>query len=136
MQGFDDLAPDELLNAIESVGVRCNGVFIPLNSYENRVYRIDLVEPLQLAVSVQGGEVESVVAADPRRVVAKFYRPGRWSDQQILEEHQFSRELADHELPVVAPLAAGAGSTLFHYNNFRFALYPCGASLPQRSTVN
>ncbi|HAC33866.1 MAG TPA: hypothetical protein DCF45_05030, partial [Gammaproteobacteria bacterium] len=61
MQGFDDLAPDELLNAIESVGVRCNGVFIPLNSYENRVYRIDLVEPLQLAVSVQGGEVESVV---------------------------------------------------------------------------
>ena len=132
IQGFDDLAPDELLNAIESVGAGCNGVFIPLNSYENRVYRVDLVEPLQLAVSVQDGEVESVVGADPRRVVAKFYRPGRWSDEQILEEHQFACELAEHDLPVVAPLTLGAGSTLFHYHNFRFALYPCvGGRAPE-----
>jgi Ser/Thr protein kinase RdoA (MazF antagonist) len=75
-----------------------------LNSYENRVYQVGIEEGAPL--------------------IAKFYRPGRWSDQQIAEEHEFSLELAGHELSVVAPWRNPAGETLFNYQGFRFALYP------------
>jgi len=104
------LTPDRMLDALESVGLRGDGRFIALNSYENRVYQ----------VSIEDGP----------SVVAKFYRPGRWRDAQILEEHAFVCELAEREIPVVAPLQlAGADAdagqrTLARFDGYRFAVYP------------
>jgi len=92
------------MDAVESQGFRCDCRTFALNSYENRVYQVGIEEGQPL--------------------IAKFYRPGRWTDEQIVEEHRFCSELAEHELPVVAPIGNGAGETLFHYKNFRFALYP------------
>ena len=97
------LSPDEVLAAVESAGLRTDGRLLALNSFENRVYQ----------VGIEG--------AAP--VVVKFYRAGRWSDAAIVEEHAFARELADAELPVVAPLEF-AKSTLLHFAEFRLALYP------------
>ncbi len=103
-QPYKDLGPDTILDAVESAGYRCDGTQLALNSYENRVYQVGLE------------------AAEP--LVVKFYRPKRWSDATILEEHVFSQELADLEITAVPPLAAPDGTTLYSYNNFRFALYP------------
>lgn len=100
---FAQLQPDEILGALEGVGFNCDGRFLVLNSYENRVYQIGIED------------------ADP--VVAKFYRPGRWSDASILEEHSFTAELADQEIPVVAPLQTD-GKTLHHSGPFRFSVSP------------
>jgi Ser/Thr protein kinase RdoA (MazF antagonist) len=97
------LSPDVVLAALESVGIATDGRLLALNSFENRVYQ----------VGVEGG----------KPVVTKFYRPGRWSDAAIDEEHAFACELAAAELPVVAPLRV-ADSTLLHYSNFRFGVYP------------
>lgn len=101
---YQDLTPDRLLNAVESVGWRCDGRLLALNSFENRVYQIGMED---------GGQL-----------VAKFYRPGRWSDDAILEEHAYTLELAEREIPVVAPLQDAAGHTLHGFEGFRFALYP------------
>jgi len=102
---FARLTPDCLLDALESVGLRGDGRFLALNSYENRVYQVSL--------------------EDERTVVAKFYRPGRWSVPQILEEHEFVAELAEREIPVVAPLPLGdSRATLAEYDGYRFAVYP------------
>jgi len=101
---FNILTPGFIMDAVESQGFRCDCRTLALNSYENRVYQVGIEEGLPL--------------------IAKFYRPGRWSDEQILEEHQFCLELAEHELPVVAPWTNEAGASLFHYDGFRFALYP------------
>jgi Ser/Thr protein kinase RdoA (MazF antagonist) len=109
MNGDDDVAPyadldhQAVIDAVETLGHRCDGRVLTLNSYENRVYRV-------------GRE-----GAPP--LVAKFYRPGRWTDAAILEEHVFSHELADAELPVVAPLVDG-GTTLHWFDGYRFALFP------------
>ena len=100
---YDGLTPDVVLDALESVGCRGDGRLLALNSYENRVYQASLED---------GGHV-----------VAKFYRPGRWSDAQILEEHAFATELAEREIPVVAPLQLRQG-TLHRFGGFRFAAYP------------
>jgi Ser/Thr protein kinase RdoA (MazF antagonist) len=100
---YSDLSPETVLDAIEALGVRCDGRVLALNSYENRVYQIGLEE------------------ADP--LVAKFYRPNRWSDAAILEEHAFARELAAQEIPVVAPLDPG-GRTLHEHRGFRYAVFP------------
>lgn len=101
---YQDLSPDRILDAVESTGRHCNGHFHALNSYENRVYQIGI---------------------DERDfIVAKFYRPGRWSDEAILEEHSFALELAEREIPVVPPLRDERGETLHHHQGFRFALYP------------
>lgn len=100
---YDALTPEIILEAVESYGVRCTGGLLALSSYENRVYRVDTED------------------AGPR--VAKFYRPGRWSDAAILEEHEFAGRAAEHEIPVVAPLAH-AGRTLHEHRGFRFAVYP------------
>ena len=108
---YYSLTPDRVLDAVESTGLQVDGRQLALNSYENRVYQVGLD------------------GAAP--VVAKFYRPNRWSDAQILEEHAFTRELADREVPVVAPLAF-AGKTLLFFEGFRFALYPrCGGRAPE-----
>jgi Ser/Thr protein kinase RdoA (MazF antagonist) len=105
---YDALTPDLILDAVESAGLRCDGRLLALNSFENRVYQVGI--------------------EDAQAVVVKFYRPGRWSDAQIAEEHEFARELAQAELPVVAPLPIGeggvAGGMLQAFGGFRFALYP------------
>lgn len=101
---FHRLTPDFVMDAVETQGFHCDCRILALNSYENRVYQVGI--------------------EDGKPLIAKFYRPGRWSDQQISEEHDFSSELADHELPVVAPWRNAAGESLFHYHNFKFALYP------------
>ncbi|HEX6706358.1 MAG TPA: serine/threonine protein kinase [Albitalea sp.] len=85
---FAGLTPDLVLDALDSVGLRGDGRLLQLNSYENRVFQVFL----------EDGSV----------VVAKFYRPGRWTDAQILEEHSFTAELAADEIPVVAPLVLAA----------------------------
>ncbi len=101
---YSALTPDLLLDAIESIGLRCDGRLLALNSYENRVYQVGMEE------------------GPP--VVAKFYRPARWSDEAILEEHAFTRELAEREIPVVAPMILAKGATLHCHADFRFAVYP------------
>jgi Ser/Thr protein kinase RdoA (MazF antagonist) len=100
---FAGLGPDAIIAAVESLGIVCDGRVLALNSYENRVYRLGR----------EGGAP----------LVAKFYRPNRWTDAAILEEHAFSAELRAQELSVVAPLAF-AGETLHHHGAFRFALFP------------
>jgi len=101
---FDRLTPSFIMDAIESQGFRCDCRIFALNSYENRVYQVGIEE------------------AEP--LIGKFYRPQRWSDKQIIEEHQFTLELAELELPVVAPWLNDAGESLFAYQDFRFSLYP------------
>jgi Ser/Thr protein kinase RdoA (MazF antagonist) len=88
---------------MEELGFRCDGRFLALNSYENRVYQIGI--------------------EDREPVVTKFYRPGRWSDEAIHEEHSFSTELADADIPVVAPLTID-GKSLHHSGNFRLSVSP------------
>lgn len=100
---FSALTPDLVLDALESTGLRCDGRMLALNSFENRVYQV--------------GQEEGAP------VVAKFYRPARWSDDTILEEHAFTQELAEREIPVVAPLVL-QGKTLHEFAGFRFAAYP------------
>ncbi len=97
---FYELTPDRILDAVEACGLRATGRCMALNSMENRVYQVE-VEP---EVDVEGG-------GDEFRVV-KFYRPGRWSEEQILEEHRFLHELAKAEIPAVAPLPFPDGATL------------------------
>ena len=99
---YEGLTPDAVLDALESIGLRGDGRMLGLNSYENRVYQVSL--------------------EDNSYLVAKFYRPGRWSNAQILEEHAFGLELAEREIPVVAPQVHG-GRTLHEFNGFRFAVY-------------
>jgi len=101
---FDALTPAFIMDAIEAQGHFCDCRILTLNSYENRVYQIGI--------------------EDSEPLIAKFYRPQRWNDAQIIEEHDFTRELAEHELPVVAPLRNNAGESLRHYKDFSFALYP------------
>ena len=98
---YASLAPDLVLDAVSACGLWPDGRLLALNSYENRVWQVGL--------------------EDGAPVIAKFYRPGRWSDAAIVEEHLFARELADAELPVVAPLAF-EGHTLLQHGGFRYAL--------------
>jgi Ser/Thr protein kinase RdoA (MazF antagonist) len=100
---YAGLTPETVLDALEGAGLRGDGRLLALNSYENRVYQVWL--------------------EDGSSVVAKFYRPGRWSDAQILEEHAFVHELAEHEIPAVAPLVL-EGRTLAEHAGFRFAVFP------------
>ena len=81
---YEKLSPDLILDAVENAGFDVNGSLFNLNSYENRVIQIGI--------------------NDQPPVIAKFYRPHRWSDDQILEEHQFSLDLANHEIPVTRPI--------------------------------
>lgn len=104
LDSYVNLGPDQILDAIESVGYVCDGRVFALNSYENRVYQIGI--------------------EDAAPLIAKFYRPGRWSDEAIQEEHAFTIELEQKEIPVIAPLSDANGATLHHAGPFRFALYP------------
>jgi Ser/Thr protein kinase RdoA (MazF antagonist) len=100
---YDSLTPDHVIEAVESAGYICDARLLALNSYENRVYQVGI--------------------EDAQPVIAKFYRPGRWSTEQIQEEHDFSLELAEAEISVVAPLRNASGATLQRYGNFQFALF-------------
>jgi Ser/Thr protein kinase RdoA (MazF antagonist) len=100
---YASLTPDLVLDAVSACGLWPDGRLLALNSYENRVWQVGL--------------------EDSAPVIAKFYRPGRWSDAAIIEEHLFARELADAELPVVAPLTF-EGHTLLRHGDFRYALSP------------
>ena len=100
---FSLLTPDSVLNALESIGLRSDGRMLALNSYENRVYQIGMEE------------------GPP--VVAKFYRPLRWTDDAILEEHAFVHELVEREIPVVPALALDGGKTLHSFDGYRFAVF-------------
>ena len=100
---YSRLTPDVVLNALDALGLRCDGRLLSLNSYENRVYQVGQEEGLPL--------------------VAKFYRPARWSEKQILEEHAFASELAEAEVPVVAPIVLNE-RTLHDFEGFAFAVYP------------
>jgi len=102
LQPFNGLTPAVVLDAAAAAGLDPDGRLFALNSYENRVYQLH-------------------GAHGP--LVLKFYRPARWSDAQIGEEHEFTAELAATELPVAAPLTLG-GKTLIHYQGFRFACFP------------
>ena len=84
LQAYAQLNPDTIIDAIETAGYICDHRILALNSYENRVYQIGIEEQ------------------EP--IIAKFYRPGRWSDEMIMEEHQFTQELANNEIPVLAPI--------------------------------
>ncbi len=99
---YSGLTPDTLLDAVDQCGYQTDGRFIALNSYENRVYQVG---------------IEAEVP-----IIAKFYRPGRWSNAAIAEEHGFAIELAEQEIPVVAPLHINA-TTLHTYKGYRFALF-------------
>lgn len=103
VSGFYDLTPDPILDAVESLGYLTDGRILALNSYENRVYQIGIDEQ------------------DP--VIVKFYRPQRWTDDCILEEHVFTAELAALEIPVVPPTVIN-NQTLHNHQNHRFAVYP------------
>lgn len=103
IEDYSLLSPDLVINAVESTGRLSDARVLALNSYENRVYQVGMDEGAPL--------------------IAKFYRPQRWSNAQIREEHVFSRELAAAELPIVAPLADAAGETLFEFEGYRFALF-------------
>jgi Ser/Thr protein kinase RdoA (MazF antagonist) len=127
---YAGLTPDIVLDALEHIGLRCDGRQLALNSYENRVYQVGLEEqssadhlaPLA-PVNVSGPLLPAQPPGPSSPVIAKFYRPERWSDEQILEEHAFTLELAEREIPVVAPLEF-AGRTLHSFAGFRFAVYP------------
>ncbi len=99
---FATLTPDCVLNALESIGLRCDGRLLGLNSYENRVYQVGI--------------------DDSAPLVAKFYRPARWTDEAILEEHAFVQELVEREIPVV-PASTIDGKTLHHFDGFRFSVF-------------
>ncbi|MRI31709.1 serine/threonine protein kinase [Endozoicomonas sp. OPT23] len=100
---YESLTPDRVLDAVESQGFLSDARIMALNSYENRVYQVGIEDDLP--------------------VIAKFYRPGRWSREQIQEEHTFSHELKDMEFPVVAPIMNDNGETLFEFEGFQFALF-------------
>ena len=100
---YDRLTPDMIIDAVESAGYLSDARLLALNSYENRVYQVGI--------------------EDSTPLIAKFYRPERWSEAQILEEHRFSLELQDAEISVVAPMVNDQGATLHTFEGFQFALF-------------
>ena len=101
---FASLTPERILDALEDAGIDCDGSLLALNSFENRVWQAGV--------------------HDAAPVVAKFYRAARWSDAAIREEHRFTAELADAEIPVVAPRPLSSGGTLHHWQDLRLAVFP------------
>ena len=101
---FFALTPDRVLDAVEIGGLRCTGRCLPVRAFENRVYEVEL--------------------DDERRLIVKFYRPGRWSRETILDEHRFLDDLAAAELPVVPPMDLGTGVTLPEIDGISYAAFP------------
>src|SRR2546429_4872260 len=101
---FFGLTPDRVLEAVEAGGLRSTGRCLPLRAFEIRVYEVEL--------------------DDERRVVVKFYRPGRWSRATIEDEHRFLADLAAAEVPAVAPMDLGTGTTLNEIDGILYAAFP------------
>ncbi len=101
---YDNLTPDIVIQAIESLGFISDARVFALNSYENRVYQVGIDEQTP--------------------IIAKFYRPLRWTDEQIIEEHQFAQLLADTDLPVIPPTKDDNGNTLHLFAGYRFSIFP------------
>lgn len=115
---FERLTPEIIMDAIEKQGFECDGRVFALNSYENRVYQIG-------------------IEGEAKAIIAKFYRPNRWSNAQIQEEHSFCFELADHEIPVITPVLNSKSDCLFSHNDFSFSLYPqVGGHAPELDYKN
>jgi Ser/Thr protein kinase RdoA (MazF antagonist) len=113
---FAKLKPDTIIDALESLGYRSDLHIFALNSYENRVYQMGIEE------------------AEP--IIAKFYRPNRWSNDQIKEEHEFSLSLHEMEVPLIPPIVI-SNESLFEYEGFRFALYQRrGGHAPELDDLN
>ena len=100
---YAELSPVTVLEAVESLGYETDARMFPLNSYENRVYQVGL--------------------AGKPSIIVKFYRPERWTTKQILEEHSYTQELVDLEIPVVPPIDFADGGTLQQFNDFRFSVF-------------
>ena len=100
---FARLSPDMVIDAVESSGVISDARILALNSYENRVYQVGI--------------------EDSQPIIVKFYRPQRWTTAQILEEHDFSLELAELEIPLIPPNKNSEGKTLLEFEGFRFAIF-------------
>ena len=120
---FANLSPDLIIDAVEAADLPSDGRILALGSYENRVFQVGLED------------------AEP--VVVKFYRPGRWTDAAIAEEHAFARALAAAEIPVIAPLELRAGRRALgtdpcrSFGGFRFAIYPRrGGQWPELGTAD
>jgi len=115
---FFALTPDRVLDAVEVGGLRCTGRCLPLRAFENRVYEVEL--------------------EDERRLVVKFYRPGRWSRETILDEHAFLADLVAAEVPAVAPIDIGTGATLSEIEGIYYAAFPKvrGRSLDELDAEN
>ena len=114
---YDSLTPEVILDAMEDAGFEVSGRLFALNSYENRVYQVGLEE------------------GPP--VITKFYRPGRWSDAAIMEEHEFSLELQAADIPVIAPMIMENGESLGRHGDFRFAVFPQrGGQAPDTSITD
>lgn len=101
---FELLTPDMIMDAVENCGYISDGRLLALNSYENRVYQVGI--------------------EDEQPLIAKFYRPNRWTSDQIHEEHQFCFQLREQELPVVCPITNSANESLHSHCDFKFSLYP------------
>ncbi len=111
---YSRLSQEDVMDAVEALGLYTDARVFPLNSYENRVYQVGI--------------------EDDNPVIAKFYRPGRWSRESILEEHQFMLELQQEDIPVVAPLTFDERS-LFDHKEFMFTLFPRrGGHAPELSS--
>lgn len=104
---FFSLTPHKVLEAVEAAGLFCNPLCYPLNSFENRVYEVEL--------------------EDRTRLIAKFYRPGRWTEAQILEEHRFLADLAEAEVPAIPPRPFPDGGTLRQIEGIHYCLFPRAA---------
>ena len=110
-QFFYEIGPDDILNAVDCLGFRSTGRILQLNSLENRVYQVEI----EL-------EHESNNPSD-HFLIIKFYRPGRWTKEQILEEHEFLFDLNEEEIPVICPLKIN-GVSLFETKNIFYTLFP------------
>ena len=116
---FLNLTPEKVLEAVEAAGIRTRPVCMALNSFENRVYDVQLDEHESRRDPDTGEPIEG----PPRHVVAKFYRPGRWSREQILEEHRLMADLVDDEIPICAHEPFPDGSTLKEIDGILYCLY-------------
>lgn len=114
-EDFYNLTPDEVMRALEGVGFEPTGEFTQLNSYENRVFDIRLED---------SGSNRSAGSGAVNRIVVKFYRPGRWSKETIMAEHEFLADVVTQGIPAVAPLKLKNGSTLAIDQNIWFAAFP------------
>lgn len=123
---FDHLTPERILSSVESFGYRCTGRIQQLNSMENRVYQVEL--------DLEDSEITNKYSRD---VIAKFYRPGRWNELQIREEHQFLFDCIENDVPVVAPLKNSNHDSLAYNSESKlwFCLFPrVGGRVPDEMT--